>query len=40
MTTLQIYRGIIPFVVMQICILVVLWFSPGIVTWLPHLIYK
>ena len=39
-TTLDIYRGIIPFVAMQVCILIVLWFSPGIVTWLPNLIYK
>lgn len=39
-STLQIYRGIIPFVIMQICILVVLWFTPELVTWFPHLLYK
>jgi len=38
-STIQIYKGIIPFVIMQLCILVVLWFSPGIVTWFPHLLY-
>jgi TRAP-type mannitol/chloroaromatic compound transport system permease large subunit len=38
-TTLQIYKGIIPFVIMQVCILVVLWFAPGIVTWFPHTLY-
>jgi len=38
-TTMQIYKGIIPFVIMQLCILVVLWFSPGIVTWFPHTLY-
>ena len=38
-TTMQIYKGIIPFVIMQLCILVVLWFSPGIVTWFPEALY-
>jgi len=38
-TTMQIYKGIIPFVIMQVCILVVLWFAPGIVTWFPHTLY-
>ncbi len=38
-TTIQIYKGIIPFVIMQLVILVVLWFSPGLVTWFPEMLY-
>jgi TRAP-type mannitol/chloroaromatic compound transport system permease large subunit len=38
-STLQIYKGIIPFVLMQVCVLVVLWFAPGIATWFPHTLY-
>ena len=32
----QIYRGIIPFVALQICVLALLVWQPGIVTWLPN----
>ena len=38
-TTKDIYVGIIPFVVIQLCALVVLWFWPGLATGLPHLLY-
>ena len=38
-TTTQIYVGIIPFVLIQLCALVVLWFAPGLATWLPHKLY-
>jgi tripartite ATP-independent transporter DctM subunit len=38
-TTLHIYRGIIPFVAMQVLALVVLWFAPGLATWLPTAIF-
>ena len=31
---------IIPFVVIQIFALVVLWFVPQLATWLPHLLYR
>jgi tripartite ATP-independent transporter DctM subunit len=38
-TTRHIYVGIIPFVVIQLCALVVLWFVPGLATWLPRMLY-
>ncbi len=37
-TTQHIYRGVIPFVVIQVIGLAILWFFPGIVTILPDLI--
>jgi tripartite ATP-independent transporter DctM subunit len=38
-TTTHIYVGIIPFVLIQLCALVVLWFVPALATWLPHRLY-
>jgi tripartite ATP-independent transporter DctM subunit len=38
-TTRHIYVGIIPFVLIQIVALVVLWFAPGLATVLPHALY-
>jgi TRAP-type mannitol/chloroaromatic compound transport system permease large subunit len=38
-TTRHIYVGIIPFVAIQLLALVVLWFAPGLATWLPHALY-
>ncbi len=38
-TTLQIYKGVIPFIAIQILMLVVLAFWPQLATWLPALIY-
>ena len=38
-TTRDIYIGIIPFVAIQLFALVVLWFMPGLATWLPHALY-
>ena len=37
--TTQIYVGIIPFVLVQLLALVVVWFVPGLATWLPHHLY-
>jgi tripartite ATP-independent transporter DctM subunit len=37
-TTGDIYRGIVPFVLMQILALVLVFFFPGIATWLPKAI--
>ncbi|PLW75275.1 TRAP transporter large permease [Cohaesibacter celericrescens] len=37
--TIQIYKGIIPFVMIQILALVLLWHLPSLATWLPHVIY-
>jgi TRAP-type mannitol/chloroaromatic compound transport system permease large subunit len=39
-TTTQIYRGIIPFVLIQILMLFVLVAEPRIATWLPDMIYR
>ncbi|HEU0224010.1 MAG TPA: TRAP transporter large permease subunit [Steroidobacteraceae bacterium] len=38
--TTHIYRGVVPFVVLQLLMLVVLWFWPRLATWLPELIYR
>jgi tripartite ATP-independent transporter DctM subunit len=38
-TTRNIYVGIIPFVLIQLVALVVLWFVPGLATALPHALY-
>ena len=37
--TMQIYRGVIPFVLIQLMMLVVLWYFPMLATWLPSAIY-
>jgi tripartite ATP-independent transporter DctM subunit len=38
-TTRHIYLGIIPFVLIQLGMLLALWFFPGLATWLPHKLY-
>jgi len=38
-TTRHIYLGIVPFVLIQLVALVVLWFAPGLATALPHALY-
>jgi TRAP-type mannitol/chloroaromatic compound transport system permease large subunit len=38
-TTRQIYAGIVPFVLIQLAGLVVLWFVPALATALPHALY-
>jgi TRAP-type mannitol/chloroaromatic compound transport system permease large subunit len=38
-TTQQIYRGVIPFVAIQLCALLLLALFPELVTWLPGRIY-
>ncbi len=38
-TTGMIYRGVIPFVILQIVALVVLFFFPQLITWLPSILY-
>jgi TRAP-type mannitol/chloroaromatic compound transport system permease large subunit len=35
-TTMHIYVGVIPFVLIQLGMLVMLWFWPGLASWLPH----
>ena len=38
-TTRHIYLGIIPYVLIQLAMLVALWFLPALATWLPHVLY-
>lgn len=39
-STLDIYRGAVPFIVIQILALGILALAPGMATWLPDLLYK
>lgn len=38
--TADIYKGVIPFIIMQLLLMVILYFWPSIATWLPDVIYK
>ena len=38
-TTGDIYRGIIPFVCLQLAAIGVLWVAPGLATWLPKVVF-
>jgi TRAP-type mannitol/chloroaromatic compound transport system permease large subunit len=38
-TTLQIYRGVVPFVAIQLFMLVLLALAPGMATWLPRAVF-
>jgi TRAP-type mannitol/chloroaromatic compound transport system permease large subunit len=40
LTTKDIYLGIIPFVAIQLASLIVLWFVPGLATFLPNALYR
>ena len=37
-TTSAIYKGVVPFILMQLLLLAALWFWPEIATWLPSVI--
>ncbi len=39
-STLQIYRGVIPFILIQLCMLGLLAYYPALATWLPEFIYQ
>jgi TRAP-type mannitol/chloroaromatic compound transport system permease large subunit len=39
-STGQIYRGVVPFVLLQIVVIGLLIAFPGLVTWLPDLLYN
>jgi TRAP-type mannitol/chloroaromatic compound transport system permease large subunit len=39
-TTVDIYLGVIPFVLIQIAMLVMLWVWPGLASALPHALYR
>jgi tripartite ATP-independent transporter DctM subunit len=38
--TIDIYKGVIPFIIMQLLLMVILYFWPQIATWLPQIIYS
>ena len=38
-STMEIYRGAVPFVLLQILAIALLFIFPGIVTWLPSMLY-
>jgi TRAP-type mannitol/chloroaromatic compound transport system permease large subunit len=38
-TTRHLYAGVVPFVAIQVMMLIVLWFVPGLATALPHALY-
>jgi TRAP-type mannitol/chloroaromatic compound transport system permease large subunit len=38
-TTRQIYKGVVPFILIQILMLAILSFVPELATWLPSYIY-
>jgi len=37
-STLQIYKGVLPFILIQLFMLGLLWFFPALVTWLPEML--
>jgi TRAP-type mannitol/chloroaromatic compound transport system permease large subunit len=37
--TIDLYLGAVPFVLIQLFALVLLWFLPGLATWLPRMLY-
>jgi len=37
-STQQIYQGVLPFIAIQLSMLLVLWYWPGLVSWLPGII--
>ncbi|MBL4917410.1 TRAP transporter large permease [Szabonella alba] len=39
-STMEIYRGAIPFVLLQILAIALLFIFPGLVTWLPSVVYR
>lgn len=39
-TTGMIYKGVIPFVLLQISVLVILFMFPDLITWLPRMLYN
>jgi TRAP-type mannitol/chloroaromatic compound transport system permease large subunit len=38
--TSDIYKGVIPFIVMQLLLLILMSVYPQVVTWLPDMLYK
>ncbi|GAB6035027.1 TRAP transporter large permease [Galenea microaerophila] len=38
--TSEIYRGVVPFILIQLFVILILWFWPELATWLPHQVYN
>ena len=38
--TVQIYKGVLPFIMLQIALLIILTVWPELITWLPSVVYK
>ena len=38
--TVDIYKGVLPFVAIQLIALTILWTNPELAEWLPRLIFK
>lgn len=38
-STMHIYKGVIPFIGLQLIMLIILWFWPELATWLPKVVY-
>ena len=39
-TTLDIYKGVVPFILLQLVAVGIVWAMPTLATWLPGLLYK
>ena len=39
-STVDIYRGALPFIALQFLVLIILWYAPSLATWLPQQIYS
>ncbi|MDQ7049846.1 MAG: TRAP transporter large permease subunit [Enterobacterales bacterium] len=37
--TKQIYKGVLPFIAIQLLLILIIWQFPSMATWLPHLLY-
>ncbi len=38
-STMDIYKGVVPFIFLQLLMLIILWFWPSLATWLPGVVY-
>ena len=38
--TMDIYRGVVPFIGLQLLAVALIWFIPSLATWLPNLLYR
>ena len=38
--TVDIYRGVVPFICLQLVAVGLIWLMPGLATWLPNLLYR